>query len=182
MKYQIYIHDSTHNIVFNSGIDYVPIAGGEFSDEYYKRKIITHLLYYWEKDLTETWHNHSFVKQFERMKLIPEGKYLCWNNIHYFLRKEIYLHFFELLTGDILDKLYQDLQDHDNIVILREDSENFHHFQHTYGMSIGGCNNHWLCHECETLTHDIGLNEYYNEDNYEPGEDPHQYILCECKT
>lgn len=181
MKYQVYIYDPENIVVFNTAGDYIAIAGGEFSDEYYKRRIITQLLYYWEKDLTETWHNHCFVKQFEQMKLVPQGKYTCWNNIHYFLRREIYLKFFENITECIIDELYQDLQDHDEIVILREDNENFQHFQNTYGYITGGCSHSGMCHHCEELKHIIGVNEYCNDDNYSPYEDPDQYISCECK-
>jgi hypothetical protein len=182
MKYQVYIHDPEHKVVFNSAGEYVAIAGGEFSDEYYKRKIITQLLYYWEKDLTETWHNSSFVKEFEQMKLIPQNKYVCWNNIHYFLRKQLYLNFFENLTEHILDQLYQDLQDHDNILILREDDARFEMFQKNYGTIAGGCDSHGLCHDCEELTHFIDVDEYYNENMYDSHEDPYQSIECECKV
>lgn len=180
MKYAVYIHDPEHKIVFNDTGDYVAIASGEFSDEYYKRRIITRLLHYWEKDICSTWHNVSFVKHFERMGLIPEGKYTCWEGIHFFLRRDIYIDFFENLTEHILDELYQDLQDNDNILVLREDDEGYQEFKESYGYVSGGCDKPGKCDGCEELTH-LGDDEYENEGAYESDEDAEMHTNCGCE-
>jgi hypothetical protein len=180
MKYSVYIYDPEHKIVFNDTGNYVAIASGEFSDEYYKRRIITRLLHYWEKDICSTWHNVSFVKHFERMGLIPEGKYTCWEGIHFFLRRDIYIDFFENLTEHILDELYQDLQDNDNILVLREDDEGYQEFKESYGYVSGGCDKPGKCDGCEELTH-LGDDEYENEGAYESDEDAEMHTNCGCE-
>jgi hypothetical protein len=180
MKYSVYIQDPEHKIVFNDIGDYVAIVNGEFSEEYYKRRIITRLLKYWEKDICATWHNVSFVKHFENMGLVPEGKYTCWEGIHFFLRRNIYIQFFENLTEHILDELYQDLQDKDNILVLREDDEEFEEFKESYGSITGGCQNPGMCHHCEELTH-VDNDDYENEDAYSSDEDADTHTACNCK-
>jgi hypothetical protein len=180
MQYRVYIHDPHRKIVFNDTGDYVPITGGNFTDEYYKRRIITKILHYWEKDICATWHNISFVKQFEKMGLVPEGKYQCWEGIHFFLRRSIYLDFFENLTENIIDELYTNLQEFDNIKILREDDDSFNEFIRIYGYVSGGCQKESLCHHCEELTH-LGDDEYENEGAYKEDEDPDTLTKCNCK-
>jgi hypothetical protein len=180
MKYHVYIHDPEGKVLFGDGMKYIPVINGDFKEEYYKRKIIVNLLNYWEKDICSTWHNVSFLKHFEKMGLIPSGKYQCWEEIHFFLRRDIYLQFFEDLTENIIDELYQDLLDNDNIVIHQEDNENFEEFRRDYGFVSGGCDKPGMCHHCEELTH-LGNDDYENENAYSSEEDPDIITKCNCK-
>jgi hypothetical protein len=181
MKLHVYLYDPEGKCLFQDGCEFIPLAGGDFTEVYYKRRIITELLKYWEKDIADTWHNTSFVKFFEIMGLVPEGKYKCWLDIHFFFRRKLFLEFFEKLTPELTDSLYSALQTYDNIFVIKEDDPLFEQFKLKYGTCYGACDG-YVCKRCETLTHS-NSNYYENDDAYKGQtlEDAERETQCTCK-
>ena len=187
MKYTVYLYNQVNKCVFARNL-YTVVAGGNYSEHSYKRKIILELLQYWEKDIADTWKNVSFVKQFEKMGLIPIRKYKCWTGIHFFFRRTIFLQFFKIATQKDIDELYDNLNNFDFIYVVSEKDKNYTYMKNKYGTYHILSKTHYkikcdrleLCFDCENLTHEDS-NEYENIHNYNFSDIVIEKTECKCE-
>jgi hypothetical protein len=187
MKYTVYLYNQVNKCVFAQNL-YTVVAGGNYSEHSYKRKIILELLQYWEKDIADTWKNISFVKQFEKMGLIPIRKYKCWTGIHFFFRRTIFLQFFKIATQKDINELYNNLNNFDFIYVVSEKDKNYTYMKNKYGTYNILSKTHYktkcdrleLCFDCENLTHEDS-NEYENIHNYNFSDIVIEKTECKCE-